>query len=154
MTKTVHQLFIQRIHKMKTFQEYLDESLWDNIHKKRERIKKGSGEKMRKKGADGAPTPDQMKRAQATSESSMSDQQDKATKAYNDNKKTLQSLHRKTKTKGGHVAVTHTNQKGKSVTGKFGGMMRMGAHTYAKVHHKNNMTLLPLHEPTKIQHIT
>jgi len=45
-----------------------DESLWDNIHKKRARIKAGSGEKMRKKGAKGAPTPDQMKRAQATSE--------------------------------------------------------------------------------------
>ena len=109
---------------------------------------------MRKKGAPGAPTPDQMKRAQATSEDSMSAQQDQATKAYNSNKKTLQSLHRKTKTKGGHVAVTHTNEKGKSVTGKYDGMMRMGAHTYAKVHHKNNMHLVPLHTATKIQHVT
>lgn len=39
------------------------ESLWANIHKKRERIKKGSGERMRKKGEKGAPTPDQIKRA-------------------------------------------------------------------------------------------
>ena len=31
-------------------------SLYDNIHKKRKRIKAGSGEKMRKKGAKGAPT--------------------------------------------------------------------------------------------------
>lgn len=38
-------------------------SLWDNIHKKRQRIKQGSGEKMRKKGDKGAPTPDQLKRA-------------------------------------------------------------------------------------------
>jgi len=33
--------------------------LWDNIRKKRAR-----GEKMRKKGEKGAPTPDQIKRAQ------------------------------------------------------------------------------------------
>ena len=47
------------------------ESLWDNIHKKRARIKAGSGEKMRKKGAKGAPTPDQMKRAQEETEESI-----------------------------------------------------------------------------------
>ena len=38
-------------------------SLWENIHNKRERIKKGSGEKMRKKGEKGAPTSDQIKKA-------------------------------------------------------------------------------------------
>jgi len=43
----------------------LDESLWANIHKKRQRIKGGSGEKMRKKGEKGAPTPTQMKRAKS-----------------------------------------------------------------------------------------
>ena len=47
---------------MKTFNE-LYESLWANIHKKRQRIKKGSGERMRKKGEKGAPTPAQMARA-------------------------------------------------------------------------------------------
>ena len=47
---------------MKTFNE-LYESLWANIHKKRQRIKKGSGERMRKKGEKGAPTAAQMKRA-------------------------------------------------------------------------------------------
>lgn len=31
-------------------------SLYENIHKKRKRIKAGSGEKMRKPGAKGAPT--------------------------------------------------------------------------------------------------
>ena len=46
----------------------LDESLWANIHKKRQRIKQGSGERMRKKGEKGAPTPAQMKRAQDASE--------------------------------------------------------------------------------------
>tara|TARA_Y100001937_G_scaffold16195_1_gene22411 strand:+ start:42 stop:521 length:480 start_codon:yes stop_codon:yes gene_type:complete len=38
-------------------------SLWENIRKKRERIKRGSGEKMRKKGDKGAPTPEQIKKA-------------------------------------------------------------------------------------------
>ena len=47
---------------MKTFGDFR-ESLWANIHKKRQRIKRGSGEKMRKKGEKGAPTPAQMKRA-------------------------------------------------------------------------------------------
>tara|TARA_B100001778_G_scaffold273329_1_gene235744 strand:+ start:339 stop:482 length:144 start_codon:yes stop_codon:yes gene_type:complete len=32
------------------------QGLWANIHKKRERIAQGSGEKMRKKGSKGAPT--------------------------------------------------------------------------------------------------
>ena len=41
----------------------LQESLWANIHKKRQRIKRGSGEKMRKPGEKGAPTPAQLKRA-------------------------------------------------------------------------------------------
>ena len=45
----------------------VDESLWANIHKKRQRIKQGSGEKMRKKGEKGAPTSAQMKRAKGES---------------------------------------------------------------------------------------
>ena len=44
-------------------EEDSEASLWENIHKKRERIKKGSGEKMRKKGDKGAPTPEQLKKA-------------------------------------------------------------------------------------------
>ena len=52
---------------MKTFGE-LYESLWANIHKKRQRGKRGSGEKMRKKGEKGAPTAKQMARAKAASE--------------------------------------------------------------------------------------
>lgn len=47
-----------------------DASLWKNIHKKRERIKKGSGEKMRKKGDKGAPTEKQIKKAQKPTKSS------------------------------------------------------------------------------------
>ena len=37
--------------------------LWANIHAKRKRIKAGSGEKMRNKGAKGAPTKAQMSAA-------------------------------------------------------------------------------------------
>lgn len=57
---------------MKSFQTYVEESkrgLWDNIHAKRERIKRGSGERMRKPGSKGAPTADAFKQAQMTSES-------------------------------------------------------------------------------------
>ena len=43
---------------MISFKNYLDEKrgLWDNIHAKQERIKRGSGEHMRKPGSKGAPT--------------------------------------------------------------------------------------------------
>jgi len=37
--------------------------LWANIHAKRERIKAGSGEKMRKPGDKGAPTAAALKRS-------------------------------------------------------------------------------------------
>lgn len=40
--------------------------LYANIHAKRKRIKEGSGEKMRKPGAKGAPTAKQFKRAAKT----------------------------------------------------------------------------------------
>ncbi len=40
--------------------------LYANIHAKRERIKDGSGEKMRKPGTKGAPTAKQFKQAAKT----------------------------------------------------------------------------------------
>jgi hypothetical protein len=40
--------------------------LYANIHAKRERIKEGSGEKMRKPGAKGAPTAEAFKKAAKT----------------------------------------------------------------------------------------
>jgi len=52
---------------MQNFDEFY-ESLWANIHKKRQRIKRGSGERMRKKGEKGAPTPAQIQRAKDASE--------------------------------------------------------------------------------------
>lgn len=42
---------------MKSFKTFVVEGgLWDNIHAKRARIKRGSGEQMRKPGSKGAPT--------------------------------------------------------------------------------------------------
>ena len=52
------------INDMKEKTKKMRESLWANIKKKRDRIARGSGEKMRKKGDKGAPTPDQIRRAQ------------------------------------------------------------------------------------------
>ena len=87
----------------------------------------------------------------------MTDDQNQATKAYNDNKKTLSSLHRKTKTSGGQVHVDHTDEKGKKRSGRFNGMMRMGANTYAKVEphdgKKGATTLLPIHQASNIRHV-
>jgi hypothetical protein len=49
----------------KVRKESIDEAgLWANIHAKRQRIKSGSGEKMRKPGSKGAPTKDALKSAQ------------------------------------------------------------------------------------------
>jgi hypothetical protein len=41
-----------------------ERGLWDNIHAKQERIKNGSGEKMRKPGSKGAPTAAALKASQ------------------------------------------------------------------------------------------
>ena len=41
-------------------------SLYENIHKKRKRIAAGSGEKMRKAGAKGAPTAKAFRKAAKT----------------------------------------------------------------------------------------
>ena len=54
---------VSRIDDMADYLDVKVEGLWDNIRKKRARIKSGSGEKMRKVGDKGAPTPAQIKRA-------------------------------------------------------------------------------------------
>lgn len=43
------------------------QGLYANIHKKRKRIEKGSGEKMRKPGQEGRPTKEDFKNAAKTS---------------------------------------------------------------------------------------
>jgi hypothetical protein len=55
---------------MITFKKFLEEKrgLWDNIHAKQERIKNGSGEKMRKPGSKGAPTKAAFKASQESFE--------------------------------------------------------------------------------------
>ncbi len=58
-----HETFMKRHDEILKEKEKSDSSLWENIKKKRDRIKSGSGEKMRKKGDKGAPTPDQIKKA-------------------------------------------------------------------------------------------
>ena len=58
----VYRKYINKM-KKKTKERQQDEGLWDNIRKKRERIKRGSGERMRKPGEKGAPTADQMRQA-------------------------------------------------------------------------------------------
>jgi len=94
--------------------------------------------------------------ARKVEEDSMTDQQNQATKAYNANKKSLTSLHRKAK-KGGQVHVDHTDEKGKKQSGRYNGMMRMGAHTYAKIEphdgKKGGTTLLPIHQAQNIRHV-
>ena len=44
----------------------MGKGLYANIHAKRERIKKGSGEKMRSPGSKGAPTAKNFKRSAKT----------------------------------------------------------------------------------------
>ena len=48
----------------------MGKGLYANIHEKRERIKKGSGESMRKPGTKGAPTAKNFKRAAKTAKKS------------------------------------------------------------------------------------
>ena len=45
----------------------MKDGLYANIHRKRARIKAGSGEKMRKPGAEGAPTAENFRKSAKTS---------------------------------------------------------------------------------------
>jgi hypothetical protein len=56
---------IKRVTKQGVAEEVVQEKrgLWDNIHAKRERIKNGSGEHMRKPGSKGAPTADALRKS-------------------------------------------------------------------------------------------
>ena len=55
-------------------------SLYRNIHAKRKRIEKGSGEKMRKKGAKGAPTDKAFKKAAKTAKKTTKKKSSRASK--------------------------------------------------------------------------
>ena len=81
----------------------LEEGLWDNIRAKRAR-----GEKMRPKGAKGAPTDDQIKRAQEDKEEQDRDIKDERTQP----KKYYKGLDKKTKEKrDAHFKQGKTEQK-------------------------------------------
>lgn len=57
---------------------YLEEKrgLWDNIHAKRERIKNGSKERMRKPGSEGAPTKQDFVDSQSVKEATEDDERE------------------------------------------------------------------------------
>ena len=62
---------------MINFKQFLEEGgLWANIHAKRERIKRGSGERMRKPGEKGAPTAADFKAASESVELTTDEQFD------------------------------------------------------------------------------
>jgi hypothetical protein len=91
--------------------------LWENIHRKRQRIKDGSGEKMRKKGDKGAPTEKQMKQAQKKKGESKAEEEFKPHKMYDKNGKAYDA-----KTKEDHLRMkkmgyTHEDPKMKSKSG-------------------------------------
>ena len=107
--------------KMGDFDE-LDEGLWDNIRKKKARIKAGSGEKMRKKGEKGAPTPDQIKRAQEECCAECLGYYDhQLTEAeYQGKKVTLNDPIRTSENPNKKFKVYVKNEKGKVVVVRFG----------------------------------
>ena len=100
----------------------LDEGLWDNIRKKKARIKAGSGEKMRKKGEKGAPTPDQIKRAQEECCAECLGYYDhQLTEAeYQGKKVTLNDPIRTSENPNKKFKVYVKNEKGKVVVVRFG----------------------------------
>lgn len=73
--KNLHDMFVSKYgetpdHWIKKYNAELEEGkpgLWANIHAKRERIKHGSGERMRKPGSKGAPSSQDFKDSQKTS---------------------------------------------------------------------------------------
>ena len=95
---------------MKSFKEYIEEGLWANIHAKRAR-----GEKMRKKGEKGAPTADQIKRAQAKSEEVELEEAE-----YQGKKVTLNDPIRTSENKNKKFKVYVKNEKGTVVVVRFG----------------------------------
>ena len=107
--------------KMGDFDE-LDEGLWDNIRKKKARIKAGSGEKMRKKGEKEAPTPDQIKRAQEECCAECLGYYDhQLTEAeYQGKKVTLNDPIRTSENPNKKFKVYVKNEKGKVVVVRFG----------------------------------
>lgn len=69
---------MKTLKKLKENKKEIDEAgpgLWANIRAKRQRIKSGSGERMKKPGEKGAPSPEALQKAKGTSEAATSAQQ-------------------------------------------------------------------------------
>jgi len=107
---------------LKMGDDELEEGLWDNIRKKKARIKAGSGEKMRKKGEKGAPTPDQIQRAQEECCAECLGYYDhELTEAeYQGKKVTLNNPMRTSENPNKKFKVYVKNEKGKVVVVRFG----------------------------------
>ena len=107
---------------LKLGDDELDEGLWDNIRKKKARIKAGSGEKMRKKGEKGAPTADQIKKAQEECCAECLGYYDHViTEAeYQGKKVTLNDPIRTSENPNKKFKVYVKNEKGKVVVVRFG----------------------------------
>ena len=94
-------------------EENIEEAgLWDNIHAKRERIKKGSGERMRKPGSEGAPSEKDLKNSQTNEEV---EQLDEMPGANMDTRAVHQHLKKRgwklSRTSGSHDVYTHPEAK-------------------------------------------
>ena len=97
--------------------------LWENIHRKRQRIKDGSGEKMRKKGDKGAPTEKQIKQAQKKTKKAEAEhgqeegKKFKAHKMYDKNGKAYDAKTYQDHLKMKKMGYTHEDPKMKSKSG-------------------------------------
>jgi hypothetical protein len=80
--------------------------LWDNIHAKRKRIARGSGERMRKPGSEGAPTAEALKRSQVSEAHITPSPKEIADKFSMTMKKVMEKIKA-----GGRVEKEHTNNE-------------------------------------------
>ena len=87
--------------------DMFEAGLWDNIHAKRKRIKAGSGERMRKPGSEGAPTPAALKASQAEGYMPTSDEPTDADKKTAEKVRALLAKSKKTVKEGYDVNSKH-----------------------------------------------
>lgn len=114
--------------------------LWDNIHAKRERIKHGSGERMRKPGSKGAPTAQAFKDSAKTDEAANPAQQ--AAIAIN-----MKKHHQKPKSEGvaeGETWAKHNNPRA-------GGMSKKSVKSYRRSHPGSKIQTAVTTKPSKIK---
>lgn len=138
--------------------------LWANIHAKRERIKKGSGERMRKPGSEGAPKPEDLKRSQSEEytgaekvsknsddassrfigTNSLTDVYKKQTPGY------TKTIKRVVKEQRDSVNETEAWQKSKYKNPE-GGMTKKGVEVYRREHPGSKLKTAVTTEPSKLK---